>query len=118
MQLPLIDLNYSYFSKEYDSMIKDVRKFYFGDKPVDANSLQEFVKLLSDVFFIYGIDKSVKAQAKRSTGKTFYYQWVFLYLPFFSLSRIPSILFVMMPIFFSRQTVQLKMRNIFFVSKF
>lgn len=57
-------------------MIKDVRKFYFGDKPVDANSLQEFVKLLSDVFFIYGIDKSVKAQAKRSEGKTYYYQWV------------------------------------------
>lgn len=54
VQLPLIDLNYSYFSKEYDNMIKDVRKFYFGDKPVDANSLQEFVKLLSDVFFIYG----------------------------------------------------------------
>lgn len=94
MQLPLIDLNYSYFSKEYDSMIKDVRKFYFGDKPVDANSLQEFVKLLSDVFFIYGIDKSVKAQAKRSTGKTFYYQWVFLYLPFFSLSLANSIYFV------------------------
>lgn len=55
-------------------MIKDVRKFYFNDKPVDANSLQEFVKLLSDVFFIYGIDKSVKAQVARSTGKTFYYQ--------------------------------------------
>lgn len=76
VQLPLIDLNYSYFSKDYDTMIKDVRKFYFGDKPVDANSLQEFVKLLSDVFFIYGIDKSVKAQAKRSTGQTYYYQWV------------------------------------------
>lgn len=74
VQLPLIDLNYSYFSKEYDNMIKDVRKFYFSDKPVDANSLQEFVKLLSDVFFIYGIDKSVKAQVARSTGKTFYYQ--------------------------------------------
>lgn len=55
-------------------MIQDVRKFYFGDKPVDEHSLQEFVKLLSDVFFIYGIDKSVKAQGKRSTGKTFYYQ--------------------------------------------
>lgn len=83
VQLPLIDLNYSYFSKEYDNMIKDVRKFYFGDKPVDANSLQEFVKLLSDVFFIYGIDKSVKAQAKRSTGKTFYYQYEFFLICLF-----------------------------------
>lgn len=55
-------------------MIKDVRAFYFGDKPIGENSLKEFVKLLSDVFFIYGIDKSVKAQAKRSDGKTFYYQ--------------------------------------------
>lgn len=74
VQLPLPELNYSYYSKEYEHMIQDVRKFYFADKPVDANTLQEFVKLLSDVFFVYGIDKSVKAQAKRSTGKTFYYQ--------------------------------------------
>lgn len=74
IQLPLIDLNYSYFSKEYDDMAKDVRKFYFGDKTINRDSLTQFVKLLSDVFFIYGIDKSAKVQAVRSSGKTYYYQ--------------------------------------------
>lgn len=74
IQLPLIELNYSYASQAYDDAVRDVRSFYFGDKPVNADSLQEFVKLLSDVFFVYGIDKAVKVQAKRSSGLTFYYQ--------------------------------------------
>lgn len=74
IQLPLIELNYSYASQLYDIAVRDVRNFYFGDKPVNADSLQEFIKLLSDVFFVYGIDKAIKAQAKRSTGLTFYYQ--------------------------------------------
>lgn len=74
IQLPLIELNYSYASQAYDDAVRDVRRFYFGDKPVNADSLQEFVKLLSDVFFVYGIDKAVKVQAKRSSGLTFYYQ--------------------------------------------
>lgn len=74
IQLPLVELNYSYTSQAYDGAVRDVRSFYFGDKPVNADSLQEFVKLLSDVFFVYGIDKAVKAQAKRSSGLTFYYQ--------------------------------------------
>lgn len=76
VQLPLIDLHYDYFSKEYDEMVKDVRKFYFGDKAVDKTTLAQFIKLLSDVFYIYGIDKSMKAQSLRSSGNTFYYQCV------------------------------------------
>lgn len=56
--------------------MKEVRKFYFGDKPVNRDTLQQFVRLLDDVLFIYGTDKSVRAQAARSTGKTFYYQYV------------------------------------------
>lgn len=55
-------------------MIQEARQFYFGDKPVDKDSLNEFVKLLSDVFFIYGIDKMVRVQAARSSGKTYLYQ--------------------------------------------
>lgn len=74
IQLPLKELNYSYFSDEYNEMVTDIRKYYFGDKLINRDTLAQFVKLLTDVFFIYGIDKSAKIQAKRSTGKTFYYQ--------------------------------------------
>lgn len=83
-----MDLNYSYSSQIYDAAVKDVRQFYFGDKPVNADSLQEFVKLLSDVFFVYGIDKSVKGQAKRSTGQTFYYQLVLALDTLFTHARV------------------------------
>lgn len=56
--------------------MKDVRKYYFGDKSINRDTLTSFIRLLDDVFFFYGIDKSARAQATRSTGKTFYYQYV------------------------------------------
>lgn len=56
--------------------MKDVRKQYFGEKPINRDTLTQFVRLLDDVLFIYGIDKAAKVQANRSSGKTFYYQYV------------------------------------------
>lgn len=76
VQLPLFDLNYTYTSDEYREIMKDVRKQYFGEKAINRDTLTQFVRLLDDVLFIYGIDKAAKVQANRSTGKTFYYQYV------------------------------------------
>lgn len=74
--LPLAQLKYSFDSDEFRLYKEEIRNFYFGNKSVNGNSVPEFLKLLDDTFFIYGIDKSVKAQAKRSSGKTYYFQWV------------------------------------------
>lgn len=74
VQLPLYDLHYNYSSSEYCDIMKDVRKHYFGNKSINRDTLAQFVQMLDDVFFVYAIDKSAKAQANRSTGKTFYYQ--------------------------------------------
>lgn len=78
IDLPLVRLNFTFDSDAYKLYKKEIREFYFGNKSVDANTMPEFLKLLDDTFFIYGIDKTVKAQAKRSSGRTYYFQWDFI----------------------------------------
>ncbi|KAG4079456.1 hypothetical protein HA402_005153 [Bradysia odoriphaga] len=75
VQLPLIGLNYSFDSDKYRVYIDEIRKFYFGDQPINKGYLAESIRLMDDVLFIYGIDQTVKAQARRSTGRTYYYEF-------------------------------------------
>lgn len=72
--LPLNCLNYTFDSHTDRAIREEIRNFYFGDKAVSKETLAEYVKMTDDVFFVYGIDQSVKAQANRSTGRTYYYQ--------------------------------------------
>ena len=74
VRLPLGGLNYSFESEAWPVYRDEIRKFYFGDKAVNEESEKSYLKLLDDVFFVYAIDQSAKAQAKRSTGQTYYYQ--------------------------------------------
>ena len=74
LRLPLIGLDYSFESEAWPVYRDEIRKFYFGDKPVNEETRDLYVKLLDDAVFVYGIDQSVRAQAKRSTGRTYYYQ--------------------------------------------
>lgn len=74
MQLPLVDLSYNYTSKEYKSFAKEIRHFYFGNRSVDKDTLTEYVDLLSDAFFVYGVDRAVKAQAQQSSGRTYLFK--------------------------------------------
>lgn len=54
----------------------DERKFYFNGSHVNKDSFVQYNKMLSDVYFIYGIDKSTKLRAKTaSSSNTFYYQF-------------------------------------------
>lgn len=56
-------------------MFAEIRNFYFGeDGNINNETLAELTDLLSDVFLVYGIDKSAKIHAKKSSGKTFYYR--------------------------------------------
>lgn len=71
VELPLADLQYNTTSAEYKDYARDIRQFYFGNKSIDGGTLREYVQLLSDSFFIYGIHRAVEAQAKVSSGKTF-----------------------------------------------
>lgn len=72
--LPLPQLDYYFDSDAFRLYKEEIRNFYFDNKSVNADSLPDLFQLLDDTFFIYGIDRSVKAQAKRSSGKTYYFQ--------------------------------------------
>lgn len=72
IQLPLVGLKYDYDSDAYRAYAKEIRDHYFGDKPVDKDSIPEYVQMTSDTFFVYAMDRAVRSQAKRSTGNTFY----------------------------------------------
>lgn len=57
-----------------------VREFYFSHNAgrVNSSSLLEYTQLLSDISFVYGIDRAVKVHAKSSsTGRTFYYRYTY-----------------------------------------
>lgn len=61
--------------QEHQSLTKEIREFYFGDRAIDEHTISEFFELLSDYTFIVGIVKSAKNLAAHSTtGKTFYTQ--------------------------------------------
>lgn len=61
--------------KEYKEMFAEIRDFYFGeDGSINNETLTELTDLYSDVFLAYGIDKSAKIHAQKSSGKTFYYR--------------------------------------------
>lgn len=51
-----------------------IRKFYFGDLPIDENTLVNFYEYLSDLNFIIDTDHSVKQHVAHSKSKT-YYAW-------------------------------------------
>lgn len=55
----------------------EIRQFYFGDDAINVNQTAEYIALLSDINFFYGIDKTVKLHASKSKSKTFYARFVF-----------------------------------------
>lgn len=53
-----------------------IRQFYFGDAVIDVDSFPQLIAMLSDVQYIYGVDRSVRHQIAHSSGQTFYYRCV------------------------------------------
>lgn len=53
-----------------------IRKFYFGDSPIDENQLVNFYEYLSDLNFINATDYAVKQHVTYSKGNTYYAWWV------------------------------------------
>lgn len=57
-------------------MAQEIRKYYFGASTVCKETAMQYINLMSDVYFVYGIDKAAKIHAEKSSGKTFYYMYV------------------------------------------
>lgn len=53
---------------------KAIRKFYFGDGPIDEKALVSFYEYFSDLNFVNDLDRSVKRHVAHSKG-TAHYAW-------------------------------------------
>lgn len=57
-------------------MAKTIRKFYFpNNERVDGDSIAQFIDLMSDIWFVDGVVEATVLQAKRSTGRTYFYRF-------------------------------------------
>lgn len=52
----------------------DIREYYFKNATIDEKSLKQYIEMLSDINFSYGIDKSAKMHAAEGKARTFYYR--------------------------------------------
>nr|CAD7203290.1 unnamed protein product [Timema douglasi] len=52
-----------------------LRKFYFGNKPVNEETLENYVDMQSDLHFNYGFYKSVKLQVEQSNSPIYAYEY-------------------------------------------
>lgn len=70
IQLPSIHFNMDYQSDEYKEAINEIRNFYFPN--ATERTIDNFVRLKSDVYQRYFIDRRIKLLAEKSSGKTYY----------------------------------------------
>ncbi|XP_055320352.1 esterase B1-like [Sitodiplosis mosellana] len=72
LQLPLRNAKLKFHSKEYKEMSTKVRELYFKGNRVDNDTITGFQQLMTDVWFLYGIDLNARIHANRTTGHTFF----------------------------------------------
>lgn len=59
-------------NQEYKDVSAKVRNLYFKGNRVDNDTITGFQSLMTDVWYLYGIDLNARIQANKSTGRTFF----------------------------------------------
>ncbi|KAF5277168.1 hypothetical protein FQR65_LT03874 [Abscondita terminalis] len=54
---------------------KELKKFYFEDKPIDNSSIAELVNLYSDGLFGFAVNRGAKLLAEKSNESVYYYRF-------------------------------------------
>lgn len=62
--------------QEYKRIASEIREFYFKGAAIDEKTLIQYIDLLSDINFAYGIDKSARQHAEKTNQKTFYARYL------------------------------------------
>lgn len=73
VQLPNIHFNMEFKSPEYLEAINEIRDYYFPNST--ERKLENIVRLKSDVYQRYFIDRRIKLLAEKSAGRTYYYRF-------------------------------------------
>lgn len=64
-------------SNESLQVAKELKKNYFGDKPVSMETMDEFVAIYGDILFDVGIDDSLRLQIDASRSPVYAYEFTF-----------------------------------------
>ncbi|XP_041969303.1 esterase FE4-like [Aricia agestis] len=64
--------------KSKEDFIKSVKKYYFDNKPVSAETLQNYINYFSDSMFKYGILRSAKLHADVAKKPVFLYEFSYV----------------------------------------
>ncbi|KAK2587834.1 hypothetical protein KPH14_003932 [Odynerus spinipes] len=59
-------------------LMRDVRKHFFGDKPITKEDIPAMIKLLSDIYMICPVNDVVDDRRKRNTAPTYLYQFSYV----------------------------------------
>ncbi|PSN48039.1 hypothetical protein C0J52_09101 [Blattella germanica] len=74
---------------------KRIRNFYFGDKPISMETINELADLQTDAQFVYGVHRSAKILLHHNSHPVYVYQFSFdgklgYYKPLLGLKNIPD----------------------------
>jgi len=58
----------------YKRVTNYVREYYFGQQEINNETIYNYIDLLSDIFYTYGIQKTVQKYSKFKSAKTYYYK--------------------------------------------
>lgn len=61
-------------------MATEVRNLYFKGNRIRNDTIAGFQALMTDVWFLYGIDLNARLQSEKSTGRTFFTAFVSLFI--------------------------------------
>ncbi|XP_017881679.1 cholinesterase 1-like [Ceratina calcarata] len=62
--------------KKHGITPKDVKRLYFGDKPVCEETIQEYADYISDALLLQGIYDVIDIQVEKATQPTYFYKFV------------------------------------------
>ncbi|KAJ8734933.1 hypothetical protein PYW08_014183 [Mythimna loreyi] len=71
--------NLKFESEEKKEVVaKEVKEFYFGDKPVDEDNILKYVEYFSDVMYIYPTLWAIKLHVEAGNNQVYLYEYSFV----------------------------------------
>lgn len=70
-----ISFQYERATENSKTISKELRKFYFGTKPIDNSSLPQLAQLYADALIGFGVNRAVKLLAEKSDKPVYYYKF-------------------------------------------
>lgn len=59
------------------SILKKIQNYYFGDKPITIDTVENIIDLIGDTAFLNGVHKSVDIRAHNTKYPLYYYEFAF-----------------------------------------